>query len=112
MQHHGKNVRELWYAIRALHKRNTRGQRGLAKMKWISFRQGAKMTLSENISKFNSLHTDLLLTGVTFDAEAQLLEFQAGLTFWRFILVYTRELHHSLEGNGRAFLAAEHAVQI
>ena len=28
MQHHGKNVGELWYAIRALHKRNTRGQMG------------------------------------------------------------------------------------
>ena len=31
-------------------------------MKWMSFRQGAKTTLSEYISKFNSLHTDLLLT--------------------------------------------------
>ena len=38
LQHQGKNVRELWYAIRALHKRNTRGQRGLAKMKWMAFR--------------------------------------------------------------------------
>ena len=68
-QHKEKNVRELWYAIRALHKRNTRGQRGLAKMKWMAFRQGGKMTLSEYISKFNSLHTGLLLTGVPFDGE-------------------------------------------
>ena len=86
MQHQGKNVRELWYVIRALHKRNTRGQRGLAKMKWMSFRQGATMTLSGYISKFNSLHTDLLLRGVTFDAEAQLLQFQAGLDPKRFSL--------------------------
>ena len=37
------------------------------------------MTLSKYISNFNSLHTDLLLIGVPFDAEAQLLQFQAGL---------------------------------
>ena len=85
-QHMEKNVRELWYAIRALHKRNIRGQRELAKMKWIAFRQGGKMTLSEYISKFNSLHTDLLLTGVPFDGEAQLLQFQAGLDPKRFSL--------------------------
>ena len=44
------------------------------------------MTLSEYMSKFNSLHTDLLLTGVPFDAEAQLLQFQAGLDPKRFSL--------------------------
>ena len=37
-QHKGKNVRELWHSIRALHKKNTRGQRGLAKMKWMAFK--------------------------------------------------------------------------
>ena len=48
-------------------------------MKWMAFKQGGKLTLSEYISKFNRFHTDLLLTGVLFDAEAQLLQFQAGL---------------------------------
>ena len=67
-QHKGMNVRELWYSIRALHKKNTRGQRGSAKMKWMAFKQGNKMTLSEYISKFNSLHINILLTGVPFDA--------------------------------------------
>ena len=86
MQHQGENVRELRYAIRALHERNTSGQRNLAKMKWMAFRKGAKMTISEYISKFNSLHTYAILTGVTFDAEAQLLQFQAGLDPKRFSL--------------------------
>ena len=41
LQHQGKNVIELWYAIRALHKRNTRGQRGLAKNEWLSSKGGS-----------------------------------------------------------------------
>ena len=85
-QYKEKNVRELWYDVQALHKRNTRGQRGLAKIKWMAFRQGSKMTLSEYILKFKTLYTDLLLTGVPFDGEAQLLQFQAGLDPKRFSL--------------------------
>ena len=62
------------------------GLERLGKDEWMAFRQGAKMSLSEYISKFNSLHTDLLLTEVPFDAEAQLLQFQAGLDPKRFSL--------------------------
>ena len=44
------------------------------------------MTMSKYIYKFNTLHTDLLSTGVPFDSEAQLLQFQARLDPKRFSL--------------------------
>ena len=61
-QHKGKKVRKLWYSIIELHKKNTSRQRGSAIMKWMAFKQGRKLTLSEYISKINGLHIDLLLT--------------------------------------------------
>ena len=44
------------------------------------------VTISEYISNFNSLHTGFLLTGVTFDAEAQLLQLEARMNPKRFSL--------------------------
>ena len=83
------------------------------------------MTIPECISKFNSLHTDLLLTGVTFEAETQLLQFHPkrfslealGALESRDLTRFGVSSSYTLKNcithlKGGTFLAAEHAVQM
>ena len=62
-----------------LNRNNTKGHRRIARQKWQSCKQSSKQSLEEYISTYEKVQSDLLLSGVVYDREAELSQFLAGL---------------------------------